>query len=89
VGGGVALFIDEAAAEVELGGEGVVGAAAEREVRGGVRASRGEGFEMVKLEAMRLGAASSAGVDVAAAAGVARKDGAPTGSGDVTTAPAR
>jgi hypothetical protein len=86
---GAHLVLDEAAAKIHFGGESVVRTAAQREIRGRVLAVEGEWFQMVKLEAMRLGAASSAGLHVTTASFVTRKDGAPNGRGDVTPALAR
>jgi hypothetical protein len=79
---------DEVSAEFLLGSEGVVRAAAQREVFLRVRAALGEGPQVVELEAVRFPAAPARGVGIRAAPLVALEDGAPDGRGDVSTAPA-
>jgi hypothetical protein len=81
--------IDELSAKVLLGGECVVGAAAQREIGLGVLTSLRECRHMVELEAVSLSATPSRAVGVGAASFVALEDGAPDESGDVSTAPAR
>jgi hypothetical protein len=81
--------LDELSPEVLLGGEGVVCAAAQREVFLRVLAAPREGPEVVELEAVSFGAASSQGVGVSAARFVPLEDGAANDGGDVSTAPAR
>jgi hypothetical protein len=83
------LVFDEVAAEIHFGGESIVCTAAQREIRGRVLAAQSEWFQMMKLEALRLGAASPARVDVAAAPFVTQKHSTPHGGGDVTPALAR
>jgi hypothetical protein len=62
---------------------------AQREIGLRVLASPRECRHMVKLDAVRFSATPSRVVGVAAAPFVALEDGAPDGSGDVSTAPAR
>jgi hypothetical protein len=57
----------ELSSEVLLGGEGIVGVAAQREIVLCMLAPKREGFQMVELDAVSFGAASSQGVGVSAA----------------------
>jgi phage terminase large subunit-like protein len=81
--------LDELSPEVLLGGEGVVCVAAQREVFLCVLAVPRDGPEVVELEAVSFGAASSQGVGVSAARFVALEDSTTDRGGDVSTAPAR
>ena len=73
--------------EVQLGGEGVVGATMQREVCGGVRTLPAERLSMVELETVCFLTALTAFVDERAARTVALVDYAAHGRGDVTAAP--
>jgi len=74
--------------EVQLGGEGVVGATVQRQVCGGVLTLLAERLSMVKLEAARFSTALTASVDERAARTIALVDCPPHSRGNVTTAPA-
>lgn len=62
--------------------------AAQGQIRRNVLPAGRKGYDVVKLEAVRLGATYSC-ADVGTAAAVALEDGAADGGGDVTSAPAR
>ena len=72
--------------EVQLGGEGVVGATMQREVCGGVRTLPAERLSMMELEVTCFLTALTAFVDERAARTVALVDYAAYGRGDVTAA---
>ena len=74
--------------EVQLGGEGVVGATVQRQVCGGVLTLLAERLSMVKLEAARFSTALTASVDERAARTIALVDCPAHSRGNVTTAPA-
>jgi hypothetical protein len=83
------LELDERSTEVLLGGERIVGVAAQREIVRRVRAAMRKGLQVVELEAVSLSAPLSRGVGVRAAPFVALEDGAADRGGDVSTALAR
>src|SRR5687768_9792194 len=77
---------DAFAPEIVFRSEGVVSRAAQGEIRGGVLAAQSEWVEVVKFEAMRLGATTADGIDVGALLTIALEDGAPHRGGDVAAA---
>ena len=76
------------ATEVQLGGQGVVGATMQREVCGGVSTLLAERLSMVKLEAARFSTALTASVGERATRTIALADCPAYGRGNVTAAPA-
>jgi hypothetical protein len=79
---------DELAPEVFFGGQGIVCRTAQGEIRRAVIAALGKRFQVVKLQALRLGTTRSVRVNVTTAVTVALEDGAADGGGNVTHAPA-
>jgi hypothetical protein len=78
------------AAEVFLGGQGVVRRAAQSQVGGRVGSASRERLQMVKLEVMPLTTTPTARVDVSTLAAISTEHFSSLGCGDVSTpAPAR
>ena len=73
-------------AKVLLGAKGIVGAAMQRHVVDAVRAARGEGVAVVKLEMAGFAATPPRLVDKCTASVVALKDGAADGGRNMSTA---
>jgi hypothetical protein len=80
----ISLPRDVLGTEVELGGEGVVSRAPEREILRGVLAAEGERHEVVELELVGLAATLPSRVYVRAARAVSLEDSAADASWDVT-----
>ena len=76
---------DVLAAEVFLGGQGVVRRAAQGQVGCDVGSASGEWLQMMKLEVVRFAATLTPRIDVTAASAVAPEHFASLGRGDVST----
>jgi hypothetical protein len=85
----VLRLLDAIGAEVLLGCQNIVCAAAEGEIGRRVLPAICEGFQVMKLEAVGFAAALPGGVGVRAAPVVAFEHGAPNRGGDVSAALAR
>ena len=84
----VARLGHELSAEIGLGGESVMGSAAQREIVLAALAALRERLEVMQLQVVRFAAALSGGIDVSTAPAVPLEHGAPNGGRNMASATA-